>query len=83
MQSSHEVRAMLLALPTLLSDVALDEVVASAADGAGSAEERDAVRVLCEGHLERGLRGEGEGRGGKAAFEAAATCLCEALGLSS
>ena len=75
---------MLLALPTLLSDVALDEVVASAADGAGSAEERDAVRVLCEGHLERGLRGEvGEGRGGKAAFEAAATCLCEALGLSS
>ena len=74
---------MLLALPTLLSDVALDEVVASAADGAGSAEEKEAVRVLCEGHLERGLRGGGEGRGGKAAFETKATRLCEALGLSS
>ena len=77
---------MLLALPTLLSDAALDDVVASAADGAASADEKEAVRALCEGHLERGLRGggdTGEGRGGKAAFEAAATRLCEALGLSS
>ena len=74
---------MLLALPTLLSDAALNDVVASAADGAASADEKEAVRALCEGHLERGLRGGGEGRGGKAAFETAATRLCEALGLSS
>ena len=76
---------MLLALPTLLSDAALDDVVASAADGAASADEKDAVRALCEGHLERGLMGGGEGRAGKAkaAFETAATRLCEALGLSS
>ena len=89
--------AMLQALPTLLSDERLEELLETAVEGAvGEGAERSAVRALLDGHLRESLQGAADlgasvvwgtpaGSDGvvsiRDAFGQAAQQLCEALSL--
>jgi len=72
--SKSAVRAMLRELPALLSDGALEQLVAAAAAGAATPDERSSVSALCAEHLSARLP--------RRAFEAAAARLVDSLGLA-